>query len=917
MALASPGKPITELPVTLQNGVASLRAQITGDLSAPHVDSHLALDRFAVEGRSFQYFGLDLAASPSGAAIQNGVLTRKTLRTDFNASLGLRQWSPVPRSPLTANLTLRNGNVADLVSLAGASVPATGDIAADVHINGAYGNPLGSLALQVSDGSVYNEPFDHLLTKVNLADRLVTLATLQIAKGPARVDVNGTFAHPRDSFTVGHAQLHIGTSNLQLANFQTLQKDHAGVAGLIQLTADAAADLRQANKQSEVKIDNVDADLSASGLRVHNQDAGQLNATARTVNGNVNYKVASDFAGSNIDVNGRTALVGDYATVAEAHIANLSIKKTLQIAGQGTIPASGTFSANADVKGTLNAPKANLDFALRNANIYSEPIDRLQGAVRYTNTAVDIPSLELSVPAGRLSLSGAFDHPAGNFNAGTMVLHLDSNDIQLKKIEHIQQARPGTSGILHLAADLSARLRQVNKKSELHFSKLNAGLDANSLRTNDRDLGQLHFAANTVGQALRFKLDSNIAQSQIHGSGVTQLTGDYPVAAQLSFANIRYDNIAPFVSTDPEIRPSFDALVEGNASVKGPILNSDNLVAQLRLTQLEARTAQANSPTGGAPARAFTFQNKGPIIVRLDHSVLQIAQLHMEGRDTSLNASGTVNLKNSKAPLHLDLDANADLGVLQAVDRDFYSSGKLSLNTSIRGDFNQPLVNGRIELKNANVNYASVPNGLSNGNGVILLNGTSATIQNLTGESGGGRIAVTGFAGLTGQAVAYNLHATANKVRVRTSGVSIVSNALINLTGNTNHSLATGRVSIQRIAYASTADTGSILSNASVPAPAPSTPSGVVAGMRLDVQIVTAPDLRVVSEFTQRLQVEANLAVRGTAASPGIIGRVSITDGRLVFFGNRYTVNQGVIDFFDPNAIKPILNVSLQTTRRE
>ncbi len=53
--------------------------------------------------------------------------------------------------------------------------------------------------------------------------------------------------------------------------------------------------------------------------------------------------------------------------------------------------------------------------------------------------------------------------------------------------------------------------------------------------------------------------------------------------------------------------------------------------------------------------------------------------------------------------------------------------------------FRSPLVNGRIELKNANVNYATAPNGLSNGNGVILLNGTNATIQNLTGESGGGK----------------------------------------------------------------------------------------------------------------------------------------------------------------------------------
>ncbi len=913
VALSSPGKPMTELPVTLQNGTASLQAQITGNLSAPHIASRVALDRFAVEHRSFDHFSLQLAASPSGATIDNGVLTRKTLRTDFDAALGLRKWSPVPRSSLTANVTLRNGQVADLMSLAGSSVPATGALTADIHIKGTYGNPLGYLALQVLNGSVDNQPFDHLVTRADLTDRLITLSSLELAEGAARIDVNGTFAHPSGSFSVGHAQFHVATSNLQLANLKMLQQENAGVAGLVELTADAAADLRQLNNQSKIDVDNVSADLSASGLRVQDQDAGKLTATARTVNGNVNYQVASDFAGSTIDVNGHTALSGEYATVADASIKNLSVEKLLRIAGEAAVPARGTFSAGAHVSGTIDAPTANLNFALRDADIYGEQLNRLQGAVHYTNTAVNIPSLELTAPAGHLSLSGAFNHPVNNFHAGNIALHIDNTDIQLSKIEHIQQLRPGTTGVLHLATDLAANMRQVNGKPEFLFSKLNADLAAKSLRTNDRDLGGMQFTANTSGQNLRFKLDSDIAQSQIHGSGTAQLTGNYPISAKLSFANIRYENIAPFISADPSIQPSFDALVEGNASANGPLLNADDLTAQLRLNRLEAQTSRLNSPTGGAPGRAVAFHNDGPIIVRLNHSVVQLAQLHMEGRSTTLNAAGSINFKDQKAPLHIDVGANADLGVLQDIDRDFYSSGKIAFSTSIRGSFADPLVNGRLELKNANVNYADVPNGLSNGNGVILLNGTSATIQKLTGESGGGKIAVTGFAGLTGRAVTYTLRATANKVRVRYSGISIVSNAAIALIGNTQHSLASGRITIQRIAYASTSDIGSILSSASVPAPAPTTPSGIIAGMKLDIQIATAPELRVVSEYTQRLQVEASLTVRGTAADPGIIGRVSVTDGQLVFFGNQYTVNQGTINFYNPNAIQPVLNVSLET----
>jgi translocation and assembly module TamB len=299
--------------------------------------------------------------------------------------------------------------------------------------------------------------------------------------------------------------------------------------------------------------------------------------------------------------------------------------------------------------------------------------------------------------------------------------------------------------------------------------------------------------------------------------------------------------------------------------------------------------------------------------VAFSHYTVQIQQFDIEGPGTSIKALGTADLKNDRAPLNVNLTANANLSTLQDVDRDFYSSGSLAMNARVHGSFSQPLVNGRIELKNANLNYSDAPNGLSNGNGVILLNGTSASIQSLTGESGGGKIAATGFVGFTGAAITYNLRATAKSVRTRYSGVSATSSATIRLTGNTNRSLLSGNVTVERIAYGSNADTGSLLSSASTPPTTPTAPSGVLAGMRLDIRILTDPDLRVITTYANRLAILANLTVRGTAADPGIIGQVTVTDGQLVFFGNEYTVNTGTINFYNPNAIEPVLNISLET----
>ena len=48
------------------------------------------------------------------------------------------------------------------------------------------------------------------------------------------------------------------------------------------------------------------------------------------------------------------------------------------------------------------------------------------------------------------------------------------------------------------------------------------------------------------------------------------------------------------------------------------------------------------------------------------------------------------------------------------------------LPTEVRGTFAKPVVNGRLELHNASLNYTEIPNGITNANGVVLFNGNNA-----------------------------------------------------------------------------------------------------------------------------------------------------------------------------------------------
>jgi len=71
--------------------------------------------------------------------------------------------------------------------------------------------------------------------------------------------------------------------------------------------------------------------------------------------------------------------------------------------------------------------------------------------------------------------------------------------------------------------------------------------------------------------------------------------------------------------------------------------------------------------------------------------------------------------------------------------------------------------------------------------------------------------------------------------------------------------------------------------------------------------------MAVQASLAQNLQAEADLRLRGTAAEPGMTGRVNISEGKLVFFGSTYTVNSGTINFYNPLRIQPVLNINLET----
>ena len=79
--------------------------------------------------------------------------------------------------------------------------------------------------------------------------------------------------------------------------------------------------------------------------------------------------------------------------------------------------------------------------------------------------------------------------------------------------------------------------------------------------------------------------------------------------------------------------------------------------------------------------------------------------------------------------------------------------------------------------------------------------------------------------------------------------------------------------------------------------------------IRLDVHVVSSPQLNFQNAYA-KLAGNVDLRLRGTVASPSLLGRVSITEGSAIIAGTRYELQRGDISFTNPVRIEPTIDLN-------
>jgi translocation and assembly module TamB len=639
--------------------------------------------------------------------------------------------------------------------------------------------------------------------------------------------------------------------------------------------------------------------LTAARLRIAGQTFSRVSASGDVSADSLSVRRgAADYQGARVAFTARVGL-DRWRPAEDSRVEAAGDFEGFDLAAAAQLPdihlaVSGTARGSVAVKGTVARPSISGEIQAARGAIAGEAFDRASGKFAAEPGGVAVPEVEVVRAAGRISGAGSWTPAAARFS-------VTARDWDVSHRVPIDERVAGSGRAEGALALVDGRWQPSELTAAFEFRAAASG----SVRvTADARDNMLHLAAKGDILGAAFASDSQWKlEPGLPGGGTLRLTSAITEAAIARAARAPAGFELPFL-----------AHVEGEATFRGRLLEPDRLAAQVRLPVVRI----APRPAGlrpGVTAADLTLRNTAPVLLAAGAGGVVIQQAKFSAKDTELEAAGNVALRRADQ-MNLLLRGQVSLAVLDAFNPDIAAAGMSTLNLRIRGPLRVPRLAGRLAFENAAFNLRGFPNGLENVTGAVIFDRTRASVDGLRGQSGGGDVLLNGYVGF-GAELSYQLQMALNKVRVRyPEGVSTQVNASLTLTGTAKRSLLAGSVTVLRAGLSSTGDVGGLLAAAPRPGALEEVGPDFRRGVQLDLRVETAQSAQFSTDLTKNVEADIDVRVRGAALRPVVLGRVSVTQGTVQFFGTDYTINRGEVNFVNPVSIEPQVDLDLETRVR-
>ena len=376
--------------------------------------------------------------------------------------------------------------------------------------------------------------------------------------------------------------------------------------------------------------------------------------------------------------------------------------------------------------------------------------------------------------------------------------------------------------------------------------------------------------------------------------------------------NVTEGVLDPFL--DPATLADIDGTVDLTVDLSSPGARIDQVSGHATLDRFDLRLA-------GLP-----LTQRVPTRVEFGGGFARVSAWDWAGQGVTLNVAGQVRMADLQAGIIATGDLDARMLTPFIREAGLSSSGRLAPRLSITGPLASPRIDGDLAITAVEIRLVDPRVVVSGLNGRAVLTRTTANLANLAGTINGGSLSAAGEVEFVPrQAIRAALTAAVRGMGIEVpdglrseldADLTFAATQTLDADINTLSGELAGTVTVLRGAYREPlAVIGGLLSAIQARAAVPdrATASPFLDDLALDLRILTADDV-IVDNNTARLAAGADLRVGGTAAAPTVAGRLDLREGGRIFLGrNVYEIASGGIDFADPAAIRPELDLQLTT----
>jgi hypothetical protein len=550
-------------------------------------------------------------------------------------------------------------------------------------------------------------------------------------------------------------------------------------------------------------------------------------------------------------------------------------------------PLEGKVSGEFRLYDRYTRPFGYGRLSIVDATAWGEPIDRASAPMRFEGQGVRLDAIEILKDSGTLT-GAAYVGWDGRYSFNAL-----GERIPLDKVELVKSGTAAWTGQLRFTASGASTFS--NPRYEVQMS-------GEDVTFGGEPIGTIAMGFGVRGHLITID-QLEAAGLGVSGAGQIEMSDMVDSDFSLRFNKTLLD---PYVRLfEPRLSPYTRAAASGTIRVVGQLANWDRLSATATVDSLDVSL--------------FDYQiwNDGPIRLVFENNTIRAQQLKLAGKDTRLEVTGGVALKEDRMAVNVSGDAN--LGILQGFFRNVRSSGQAVLSGSINGPLRKPEFSGEARITDGRIRHMSLPQSLQGINGRVTFSGDGIRFEDLTAQLAGGRVRVGGLVGMDGYTIGQlAVSVTGENMEFRyPEGFRTQLDAQLDLVGTMAAPTVRGTLTVKNALYNKRTDLipgltdffGSKSAPAGAASAAPSLP------VRFDVKIQAPSSLRIENNAAH-IVASADLVLRGTYDRPVLDGRLQIERGEAILEGKRYMVRRFTIDFINPTKIEPSLDLEAETLIR-